>query len=68
MVADLTHWSGMFRVYHRYRLQWVRDTLYHLLLADDIRSFIDALMAVPLGMLLVGVQMLSARNDMFNNV
>lgn len=34
----------------------------------DIRSFIDALVAMPLGMLLVAIQMLSARNDMFSNV
>ncbi|KAK6908159.1 hypothetical protein I203_102160 [Kwoniella mangroviensis CBS 8507] len=31
-------------------------------------SFVDALMAMPLGALLVGVQMLAARNDMFSNV
>ncbi|WWD18433.1 hypothetical protein CI109_102885 [Kwoniella shandongensis] len=31
-------------------------------------SFIDALMAMPLGATLVGVQMLAARNDMFGNV
>jgi len=31
-------------------------------------SFIDALMAMPLGVLLVIVQMLAARNDMFSNV
>jgi uncharacterized membrane protein YjjP (DUF1212 family) len=31
-------------------------------------SFIDALMAMPLGMLLVAIQMISARNDMFSNV
>ncbi|KAK4689555.1 hypothetical protein P7C73_g572, partial [Tremellales sp. Uapishka_1] len=31
-------------------------------------SFIDALMSMPLGALLVGVQMLAARNDMFGNV
>lgn len=32
------------------------------------RSFIDACMAAPLGALLCGIQMLSARNDMFSNV
>ncbi|ORY28518.1 hypothetical protein BCR39DRAFT_535068 [Naematelia encephala] len=31
-------------------------------------SFIDALMSIPLGTLLVAVQMLAARNDMFSNV
>ncbi|KAK8858543.1 hypothetical protein IAR55_002772 [Kwoniella newhampshirensis] len=31
-------------------------------------SFIDAIMAMPLGATLVGVQMLAARNDMFSNV
>ncbi|OCF33455.1 hypothetical protein I316_04875 [Kwoniella heveanensis BCC8398] len=31
-------------------------------------SFLDALMSMPLGALLVGVQMLAARNDMFSNV
>ncbi|TYJ58472.1 hypothetical protein B9479_000679 [Cryptococcus floricola] len=31
-------------------------------------SFVDALMSIPLGVLLVGVQMLAARNDMFSNV
>ncbi|WVR06319.1 hypothetical protein IAU60_003349 [Kwoniella sp. DSM 27419] len=31
-------------------------------------SFVDALMSMPLGALLVGVQMLAARNDMFSNV
>lgn len=31
-------------------------------------SFIDALASMPLGMLLVAIQMLSARNDMFSNV
>jgi uncharacterized membrane protein YjjP (DUF1212 family) len=34
----------------------------------DNRSFIDALMSAPLGALLVGVQMLAAKNDMFSNV
>jgi uncharacterized membrane protein YjjP (DUF1212 family) len=33
-----------------------------------LSSFIDALMAMPLGSLLCGVQMLAARNDMFSNV
>lgn len=32
------------------------------------RSFIDALMTMPLGWLLCAVQILSARNDMFSNV
>lgn len=31
-------------------------------------SFADALVSAPLGMLLVAVQMLAARNDMFSNV
>ena len=31
-------------------------------------SFIDAVVAAPLGALLCGIQMLSARNDMFSNV
>lgn len=31
-------------------------------------SFIDALMSMPLGVLLVGIQMLAARNDLFSNV
>jgi hypothetical protein len=31
-------------------------------------SFIDALMSTVLGMILVGVQILSARNDLFSNV
>ncbi|ORX40084.1 hypothetical protein BD324DRAFT_648693 [Kockovaella imperatae] len=31
-------------------------------------SFIDALMSMPLGMLLIAAQMLSARNDLFSNV
>jgi uncharacterized membrane protein YjjP (DUF1212 family) len=33
-----------------------------------LRSFIDAVVAAPLGALLCGIQMLSARNDMFSNV
>jgi uncharacterized membrane protein YjjP (DUF1212 family) len=32
------------------------------------RSFIDALMTIPLGWLLCVVQIISARNDMFSNV
>ncbi|WVO12578.1 hypothetical protein L204_100182 [Cryptococcus depauperatus] len=31
-------------------------------------SFVDAFMAMPLGLILVAVQMLAARNDMFSNV
>lgn len=31
-------------------------------------SFLDALMSAPLGGLLVGIQLLAARNDMFSNV
>lgn len=37
-------------------------------MTDMIRSFIDALMTIPLGWLLCIVQIISARNDMFSNV
>jgi uncharacterized membrane protein YjjP (DUF1212 family) len=43
-------------------------SLYHFGGSLTIRSFIDALMTIPLGWLLCVVQIVSARNDMFSNV
>lgn len=36
--------------------------------AAEVSSFIDALIAIPLGMLLVAIQMIAARNDLYSNV
>jgi uncharacterized membrane protein YjjP (DUF1212 family) len=36
--------------------------------AVDSSSFIDALIAIPLGMLLVAIQTIAARNDLYSNV
>jgi hypothetical protein len=69
MVANAVDWGYVLCFYHDH---WVLRVSVDLAAetkpTDHPRSFIDALMSMPLGMALVGIQMLAARNDMFSNV